>query len=410
MNFSANTNKDKGCRTFCSLFFLLALVLVSAKVSASGDDLPAESKKFNPGEMIMHHIQDAHSIHFFGDVTIPLPCIVKTENGWDFFMSSVFMDEHHEFNNTYTSARTGNSYVLHHEKIEIIKGEHDHSTTEDYHPAEHSATAPHNTAEPGAHADPADHQLATTSILDLSITKSVLGMLLILSAVIYLFVRLARSYQKKRNQAPRGLNNLLELLVVFIRDDVATPALGKKRARKFLPFLLTMFFFIWICNLLGLVPFAGGFNITGTISITIVMATLVFVITTFSGNKHYWGHIVWPPGIPLGVKIILVPIEIASIFIKPIVLMIRLTANINAGHIVILALTSLVFIFGQNSATTGYSVGVASTLFMVFMFLIELLVAFLQAYVFTLLTAIYFGDATQEHHHAPEVAGQAEHH
>ena len=130
---------------------------------------------------------------------------------------------------------------------------------------------------------------------------------------------------------------------------------------------------------------------------------IVFIITTISGNKHYWGHIIWPPGIPLPVKIILVPIEIASVFVKPAVLMIRLTANINAGHIVILALTSLIFIYGQNSAAMGYGVGVASTAFMIFMFLIELLVAFLQAYVFTMLSAMYFSDATQEHHN-PEVA------
>jgi F-type H+-transporting ATPase subunit a len=130
-----------------------------------------------------------------------------------------------------------------------------------------------------------------------------------------------------------------------------------------------------------------------------VLATFVFILTTINGNAHYWGHIVWPPGVPLAIKFILVPIEILSVFIKPAVLMIRLTANINAGHIIILAFTSLIFIFGEKGAGAGYGVGVFSTAFMIFMYFIELLVAFLQAYVFTLLAALYFGDATQEHHH-----------
>lgn len=398
---SSNTSVFKACRIFIPALIVVLLVLVSGKILASAGGPAAGNEKFNPGEMIMHHIQDAHSIHFFGHVSIPLPCIVKTDKGWDFFMSSVFMDENHEFSKTYYSAGTGNTYALHHEKIEIVDqrdthGGHQRHDTQMYSPAgvvseaAHAASGvePHNS---GGH---------TASIIDFSVTKSVLGMLLILGAVIYLFIRLARSYSKKKNQAPRGLNNLLEVLVVFVRDEVVVPSLGRKRARKFLPFLLTMFFFIWICNLLGLIPFTGGFNITGTLSITIVMAALVFVITTINGNIHYWGHIVWPPGIPIGVKLILVPIEIASVFIKPTVLMIRLMANINAGHIVILALTSLIFIFGEKSAGAGYGVGVASTLFMIFMFFIELLVAFLQAYVFTLLSAIYFSDATQEHHHS----------
>jgi F-type H+-transporting ATPase subunit a len=192
---------------------------------------------------------------------------------------------------------------------------------------------------------------------------------------------------------------MLEPFVLFIKDEVAIPALGKKRAKKFLPFMLTSFFFIWASNMLGLIPFLGGFNITGTLSITLVLATFVFILTTINGNAHYWGHIVWPPGVPVAIKFILVPIEFLSIFIKPAVLMIRLTANINAGHIIILAFTSLIFIFGEKSAVAGYGVGVFSTLFIVFMFFIELLVAFLQAYVFTLLAALYFGDATQEHHH-----------
>ena len=193
----------------------------------------------------------------------------------------------------------------------------------------------------------------------------------------------------------------MEPLILFIRDEVAIPSIGAKKADRYTPFLLTVFFFIWMCNLLGLVPFLGGFNITGTLSITIVLAFIVFVITNVSGNKHYWGHILWPPGVPLPIKFILVPIEFAQVFIKPAVLMVRLTANIAAGHIVILAFVSLVILFGKqgDAVAAGFGVGVGATLFMVFMFFIELLVAFLQAYVFTLLAALYFGDATQEAHH-----------
>ncbi len=349
--------------------------------------------------MIIHHIQDAHSIHIGGHITIPLPCIVKTEQGFDFFMSSVFMDDNHEFTKEYRSEKTGNIYALHHEKIEVMNGSHHHpaDSHEVLNVAHHSvldstliATTPQPFEMKEIHGQ---------SVLDFSITKSVFGMLMILSLVVFIFTRVAKTYQKRKGLAPKGMQNLLEPLVLFIKDEVAVPALGKKKAMKYLPFLLTVFFFIWACNLLGLLPFAGGFNITGTLSITLVLATIVFVMTTISGNAHYWGHIVWPPGVPFAVKIILVPIEIASVFIKPIVLMIRLTANINAGHIVILALTSLIFIFSESGgAGTGYGVGVATTLFMVFMFFIELLVAFLQAYVFTLLAALYFGDATQEHH------------
>ncbi len=384
--------------------FIAVFSMVSVPAQASGGE---EKGKFNAGEMIVHHISDAHSIHFFGHVSLPLPCIVKTDKGFDVFMSSVFMDEHHEPTQSYTSASTGNTYVLHHEKIYTIDPSEAHeahsepvevvadsltAATDSLHT---EATAP--AAE--AHEGEGHEEFHGHAVLDFSITKSVLGMLLMLSLVMVLFISMAKAYEKRKGQAPKGMQNVLEPLVLFIKDEVAIPALGKKRAQKFLPFLLTSFFFIWACNLLGLIPFMGGFNITGTLSVTLVLAGLVFVITSINGNAHYWGHIVWPPGVPLAIKFILVPIEILSVFIKPAVLMIRLTANINAGHIIILAFTSLIFIFGEKGAGAGYGVGVFSTAFMIFMYFIELLVAFLQAYVFTLLAALYFGDATQEHHH-----------
>ena len=393
-------------RRIIAFLAMIVFSVLSTQAMASDEE---GSGKFNAGEMIMHHISDGHSIHLLG-LTIPLPCIVKTDKGLDFFMSSVFMDEHHGFTKSYTSSSTGNTYQLIHEKIVVVN---DHSS------GPHEIAAEHGVGEAGESMSenvgealvghdstsvPAAENLETgeshgTPVMDFSITKSVMGMFVMLALVLWMFISMARAYRKRRGMAPKGMQNLLEPFVLFIRDEVAIPSLGKKRAGQFLPFLLTVFFFIWACNLLGLIPFLGGFNITGTLSITLVLAAIVFIMTTINGNKHYWGHIVWPPGVPFLVKLILVPIEILSVFMKPTVLMIRLTANINAGHIVILAFTSLIFIFAEKSAGAGYGVGIASTAFMIFMYFIELLVGFLQAYVFTLLAALYFGDATQEHYH-----------
>lgn len=349
-----------------NLLFLPVLVagLMISNVSVASD---SGSGEFNAGEMIAHHIADAHSIHIVGDFSIPLPVILYTNKGIEVFMSSKFWDEHHHVV-PYTSESTGNTYVLQHEKI--------------YYAGE-------------AGAEPTERPL------DFSITKSIFGLLMILTLMVIMFRAAAKGYSKRKGQAPKGIQNLMEPLILFIRDEVAIPSIGAKKADRFTPFLLSVFFFIWMCNLLGLVPFLGGFNITGTLSITIVLAFIVFIITTVSANKHYWGHILWPPGVPIPIKFILVPIEFAQVFIKPAVLMVRLTANIAAGHIVILAFVSLVILFGKqgDALAAGFGVGVGATLFMIFMFFIELLVAFLQAYVFTLLAALYFGDATQEAHH-----------
>lgn len=431
MRITFKSTYRKAFRSFLMLVFGIVLVLSSWSVAAS-DETSDSTKKdgFKAGEMIVHHISDGHSIHFVGHLSMPLPCIVKTDKGFDFFMSSVFNDEHHEPTKTYHSAKTGNTYALHHEVIYVVdpanamQQDHhvDHTGHMDHHDAQHEShdlemhdgeveivlDSNHvGMVEAIKQEEPKfeEAHFDGTSVTDFSITKSIFGMFLMLGLVMFLFIKVAKSASKNKGKAPKGLQNVLEPLIIFIRDEVAIPSLGKKRAAKFLPFLLTIFFFIWACNLFGLIPFLGGFNITGTLSITLVLATLVFIITSVNGNGHYWGHIVWPPGVPFAIKVILVPIEIASIFIKPAVLMIRLTANINAGHIIILAFTSLVLIFGEKGAVAGYGVGIFSTAFMIFMYFIELLVAFLQAYVFVLLTALYFSDATQEHHHE-EVAHQ----
>jgi F-type H+-transporting ATPase subunit a len=388
--------------------FLFAFLCVSVGAFSQEHATSEAEKGFKPGDMIMHHIADQHQIHIIGQVHIPLPVILYNHGHLDIFSSSQFWngyDSHGELQFKPYTASSGTTYENHHETIVISSGEHaaaDHASHEMHTMANdtmHSDTAHMHMAAQPMHAAEPTVAVEHAKPMDFSITKSVFGMLLIMVILCIVFLSVAKAYAKRKGEAPKGLQNLMEPLILFIRDEVAVPSLGKKKAGRYLPFLLTVFFFIWMCNMLGLIPFLGGFNITGTLSITLVLATIVFLMTTFSGNAHYWGHIFWPPGVPLPIKIILVPIEIMSIFIKPAVLMIRLTANITAGHIIILAFVSLILLFGQNSAVAGYSVGIGSVLFMIFMFFIELLVAFLQAYVFTLLAALYFGDATQEHHH-----------
>ncbi|HIG58705.1 MAG TPA: ATP synthase F0 subunit A [Flavobacteriales bacterium] len=327
------------------------------------------SESFVAGEYIFHHIADANEIHFFGDVSLPLPIILYTEGeGFDIFLSNSFQTTEGVYDTHYDMLAEGPLTGL-----EFKKSKDGGITATD----------------------------ESKSVWDISITKSVFGMFCMMALVMFLMIKVARSYAKNPGKAPTGLTNFLEPLILFVVNDIAVACLGKERSKQFLPFLLTAFFFITASNFLGLIPFLGGFNITGTIGVTIVLATSVFIITTFKGNKHYWGHMFNPPGVPGVVKLIVIPIEVAQIFIKPIVLMIRLTANISAGHIIILSFVSLIYIFSNlgEAVGTGLAVGVFSTLFMIFMYLLEFLFAFLQAYVFTLLAAIYFADATQEATH-----------
>ena len=373
--------------TRLAIYFLTLTLGLSAQALASdgheshGDEHTHE-EAFNPSNFIIHHIADAHDIHLWGEghsaVHIPLPVIVYSEeHGLDVFMSSAF--EGH--GDVRTAQRGDATYELSHGHISL--------------------------ASPGSHAhdhgdsDHADHEQHGPKVYDLSITKSIFGMLVMLGLMVLLFGRMAKSYRSRPGQAPTGLTNALEPLVLFLRDEIAIPNIGAKKADKFLPFLLSVFFFIFFANLLGLIPFIGGFNVTGTLGITMVLAAFVFLLTTLNGNKHYWGHLFWPPGVPLFVMPIIIPIEIVGMFLKPIVLMIRLTANISAGHIIILSFVSLILIFGKggDAMAAGYGIGVFSTAFMIFMYCLELLVAFLQAFVFTLLAAIYFGEATHEAHH-----------
>lgn len=320
-----------------------------------------EEGKVDAGKLIMEHIADAHDWHIatvgHSHISIPLPVIISDDHGLKIFSSSRF--------------------------------EHGHATYEGYKLEEGKIVAVNADGSINEHA----------SFMDLSITKNVASMLISVIFLCWIMLSVAGHYTRNKGKAPKGMANLIETLIIFIRDEVAKPSIGPKYA-KFLPYLLTIFFFIFINNLFGLIPFfPGGANVTGNIAVTLVLAIFTFVITSFNGNKSYWGHIFMPPGVPKALWILLVPIEIIGMLNKPIVLMIRLFANITAGHIIILGFFSLIFIFGAMNQTLGLGVSVLSVAFTTFMNFLELLVAFLQAYVFTLLSALYFGSAVEEHHH-----------
>ena len=234
-------------------------------------------------------------------------------------------------------------------------------------------------------------------VYDFSITKNVLSMFLSLIILLPLMLGAAKKYSRNGvMKAPTGFQNALEPVITFIRDEVARPNLGYKYTR-YMPLLLTVFFFIWVNNLLGLLPF--GFNFTGNIAVTLCLAAIAFVVMLANANKHFWSHLLNPPGVPLGIKFLLVPIEIISLFVKPIALTIRLFANILAGHIVILSVVFMIFIFGSLSHVAGWGFAPVSMAFTVFMFFLELLVGAIQAFIFTNLTAVFIGQATEEVHH-----------
>ncbi|MAZ93028.1 MAG: F0F1 ATP synthase subunit A [Bacteroidales bacterium] len=337
----------------------------------SETDVPWEvevmENEFKAGEMIIEHITDSYEWHIMTightHVSVPLPIMLYDDGKFHFFMSSVF--HHHE---------THNGYFISHNDMnagKLVKSGLD------------------------------GQEIRPT--LDFSFTKNVLAIFISCFIMIWVFISVAKSYKRREGQAPKGLQSFLEPVIIFVRDDIAKASIGEKNYRKYLPFLLTIFFFIFLNNLMGIVPFfPGGANVTGNIGVTAVLALFTFAITTFSGNKNYWVHIINTPGVPwwLKIPVPLMPIvEIMGIFTKPFVLMVRLFANISAGHIIILGFISLIFIFGEIVEGAGYGVAVISVGFSIFMDILELLVAFIQAYVFTLLSALYFGMATEEAHH-----------
>lgn len=330
------------------------------------------NEEFNAGRMIIEHIVDAYEWHIMTigstHVSIPLPVILIDDGKLHIFMSGKFHHGHSSYKGYKIESQGEN-------KAKIVK-------------------VKEGTMETDPHA---------VLPLDLSITKNVFAIFVSAILVIVIFISVARSYRRNQGKAPKGLQSWLEPLILFVRDDVARAAIGEEKYEKYVPYLLTLFFFIFFNNLLGLVPiFPFGANLTGNLAVTGIMAVFTFLITTFSGNRNYWQHIFNTPGVPWWLKlpVPLMPIvEFLGIFTKPFVLMVRLFANMTAGHIILLGFMSLIFIFANMQSYLGVAVAPVSVAFGVFMGLLELLVAFIQAYVFTLLSALYFGMATEEHHH-----------
>ena len=358
---------------FSGIFTLLLLLLFSANIFPSPAEKSDNSKDFDVNEMIMHHIKDSHEFHIMDidghAVSFPLPIILWTENGLVTFLSSEF--DHDDSGNVIVEKK-GQEFIKYHEKIFYAN-----NTVGDKYVTYDSAG-----------------NVTNKKPLDLSITKMVFSMFISMVLLLLIFVATARTYSQSTNGEPIGLGKFTEPLVLFIKDEVALPMIGEKNYQKYMPFLLTLFFFIWINNVMGLIPFFPfSANLSGNIAFTFVLAAITFIITTIVANKDYWKHIFWMPGLPVPMKLFLAPIEFLGIFIKPISLMIRLFANISAGHIIILSLISLIFIF------KSILLAPVSLFFSVFISLIEVLVVAIQAYIFTILSAMYIGSAIEEHEH-----------
>ncbi len=342
---------EESClRPFLRPVFLFLLVIFSASAFANEGGEESET------EFILHHVQDSHQWHFatvgHTDITLPLPVILYSpDRGLEVFSSRNFFDEAHE-----PVPYQGYTIDEHNDIVPLEAGR---------------------------------------TVYDFSITKNVAALFFSLIVLLLVFIGIARRYQTNPKTPPRGIQSFFEPIIVFVRDEIAIPSIGEHKYRRFMPYLLTLFFFIWFNNLLGLLP--GAANLTGNIAVTLVLAVLTFIITNVNGNKEYWKHLA-PPGVPWPILIIMIPVEILGLFTKPFSLMIRLFVSITAGHIVILSLIALPFLFDS------FAIGVGSSLIIVFINLIELLVATIQAYIFTLFSAMYIGAAVAEHqeHHGEE--------
>ncbi len=371
---------------------------VPQEALASGAEGAYDAKEF-----AMHHVADAHEWHIVGGLTIPLPCIV-IHDGLHVFMSNKMPAAHHGTSEPEAvPAHSDEAGVAGHDGHPTPDG---HSTPQTDHTEHHAETYKgfyYNESGKIVHEDGG-------FTLDMSITKNVATLMLVALIMIFIFTSVAKAYGRREGQAPKGLQSFMEPLILFVRDEVVKPNLGNKTDR-YLPYLLTVFFFIWIGNMMGLIPLIANPNLTGNIAVTSALAAMTFLLTNLHANKNYWGHTFNPPGVPFAIKIILVPIEVAGIFIKPVALMIRLFANITAGHIIILSLVGLIFIFGQAGANLGGGIGGAlvAVPFTLFMSFLELLVAFLQAFIFTMLSALFIALAQEDHGHDHEHAADAHH-
>lgn len=369
INFASTTVDSKAVKSEN-----VALAKLDESVAANQSETVAHEveKEFNPSDLINSHIGDAHDFHIADwnghPISFNLPVILWTASGLEIFSSEKF---HHDNSGEHVVDLNGQK-VVRYKEIIFYADKFETMTIEE--------------RDNGAFAFDARP-------LDFSITKNVFSMFLSAIVLFFLFFAVARSY-KKNPKAPKGLAGFLEPLVTYVRDEIAIPNIGEKKYAKFMPYLLTIFFFIWINNLIGLIPFFPfSSNLTGNIYFTFVMAFITFIITTVNGNKSYWGHIFNTPGVPVWLAPIMVPVEIIGMLTKPFALMIRLFANITAGHIIILSLFSLIFIFKT------VAIGPVAGAFVLFMTVLEMLVAALQAYVFTLLSALFIGQAVAEHDH-----------
>ncbi|MEO6133326.1 MAG: F0F1 ATP synthase subunit A [Saprospiraceae bacterium] len=369
---------------------------------------------YDPTNTAYHHIADAN-VYSIGSFNFPLPCILFSKGqGWDVFSSKKFDFEFYGHGHGH---KAYNRYVLDEGQVKHItdpsfptgevnlEGFMNETTTVEGKSAINTYSCyqgKHFLLEAQSTIDGGLFGGGFTSFYDLSITKNVLSMFLITLLLTWAFFGIAKAYRNRDAMAPKGLQSLVEPIFLFIQDEVAKPFLGPKW-EKFMPLLCSLFFFILALNLFGQIPFLGGSNVTGNLAVTFILAIVAYIVVLINGNKDYWKHIFWMPGVPAVIKVlILTPVEILGIFIKPFTLMLRLFANIVAGHIVILSFVGLIFVFGKMGQSMIGSVGgflVAAPLTM-FIMAIELLVAFIQAYVFTLLVASYLGAATEEHHHA----------
>lgn len=357
---------------FITSCFLLIFTMLNLRQAVASEGEHAShsttEEEFRPGEMIINHIIDAYDWHIadIGDthISVPLPVILYDEGQWYIFLSSRFEHGHAAYKG-FEISKEGAM------KGKIVK---------------YDAAG-----------------LVQLRPYDFSITKTVFGALVASLIIILIFISVANAYKKNRNHAPKGFQSVIEPLILFVRDEIALTSIGKKHYEKFSPFLLSVFFFIFFNNLLGLIPiFPLGANVTGNIAVTGVLALFTFGMIIVSGNKNYWAHIFNTPGVPWWLKLplpLMPIIELVGVFTKPFVLMIRLFANITAGHIIILGFISLIFVFGKTSLAAGYGISVLSVAMSIFISFLELLVAFIQAYVFTLLSAIFIGMAVEEHQH-----------
>lgn len=327
----------------------------SAAVTPVTDEAHGE-EDFKPTDVIMEHISDAHDWHLWGHTSIPLPVILYTDKGMEFFLSSRFHHGEHDYQGKHYTYR-----LVDKKKIKVVG------------------------------SDGGVDEAASGNVWDFSITKNVASIFLSVFLLVLIFSSVARAYKKREGKAPKGFQSFIEPIILFVRDDIARPNIGHTYAR-FMPLLLTIFFFIWFNNLLGLVPiFPGAANVTGNIAVTFVLAFIVLIVVNINGNKYYWKHIL-KPDVPWWLYPIMIPVELVGVISKPFALMIRLFANMTAGHIIILSLISLIFVF------KSVAIAPVSVAFVLFMNVLELLVAALQAFIFTLLTALFIGMAVEEHH------------